>query len=40
MVKKQKATVNAENNSDDESFQYALTVALNHEQIIIHPEKI
>ena len=33
MVKKQKATINPENN-DDKCFQYALTVALDYEQII------
>ena len=32
MAKKKKATINPKNN-DDRCFQYALTVALNHEQI-------
>ena len=33
-----KATVNPKNN-DEKCFQYAVTVALNHEQITVHPEK-
>ena len=38
-LKNKKATVNS-NNNDNECFQYALTVALNYEQIKIHPEII
>ena len=39
MAKNEKATINPKNN-DDKCFQYALTVALNYEQIMIHPETI
>ena len=38
-LKNKKATINLKNN-DDKCFQYALTVALDHEQIKNHPEKI
>ena len=38
-LKKKKATKNLKNN-DDKFFQYALTVALNHEQIKNNPERI
>ena len=37
--KKEKSEINPENN-DNRCFQYALTVALNHEQIKSHPERI
>ena len=37
--KNKKATINPKNN-DDKCFQYALTVALNYEQIKDHPERI
>ena len=37
-LKNNKATINPKNN--DECFQYALTVALNYEQIKNHPERI
>ena len=40
MDKKQKTTINSINNKDNKYFQYAVTVALNHEQIGKHPEKI
>ena len=36
-LKNKKATINPKNNSDNNCFQYALTVALNHKQIKIHP---
>ena len=36
---KNKATINPKNN-DEKCFQYALIIALNHEQIKIHPERI
>ena len=36
-LKNKKSTINPENN-DDKCFQYALTVALNDEQIKSHPE--
>ena len=38
-LKNKKATINPKNN-DDNCFQYALTVALNYEQIKDHPERI
>ena len=38
-LKKKKATINPKNNGD-KCFQYAVTVALNHEQIKSHPERI
>ena len=38
-LKTKKATINPKN-KDDKCFQYALTVALNHEQIKDHPERI
>ena len=39
MDKNKKAAINPKNN-DDKCFQYALTVALNHEQFKNHPERI
>ena len=38
-LKNKKATINSKN-EDDKCFQYALTVALNHEQIKNNPERI
>ena len=38
-LKDKKATTNPKNN-DDKCFQYAVTVALNYEQIKSHPERI
>ena len=38
-LKNKKATINPKNN-DDNCFQYALTIALNHKQIKSHPERI
>ena len=38
-LKNKKDTINPKNN-DDKCFQYALTVALNYEQIKNHPERI
>ena len=38
-LKNKKATINPKNN-DDKCFQYALTVALNHEQIKKDPQRI
>ena len=38
-LKNKKETINKKNN-DDKCFQYALTVALNHEQIKSHQERI
>ena len=37
---KNKKTIINPKNKDDKCFQYALTVALNYEQIKHHPEKI
>ena len=37
-LKNKRATINPQNKKDDRCFQYALTVALNHEQIEGHPE--
>ena len=39
-VKNKRATINPQNKKDDRYFQYAVTVALNHEQIKDHPEII
>ena len=39
-VKNKRATINPQNKNDDRCFQYAVTVALNHEQIKDHPERI
>ena len=39
MAKNKKTSINSKNN-DNKCFQYALTVALNHEQIKSHPERI
>ena len=39
-LKNKKATINPKNKNDDRCFQYAVTVALNHEQIKDHPERI
>ena len=38
-LKNKKATINPKNN-DDKCFQYTITVALNYEQIKIHPGRI
>ena len=39
-LKNKKVTINPQNKKDDKCFQYALTVALNHEQIKNNPERI
>ena len=39
-MKNKKATVNPINKKDNKSFQYAVTVALNHDQIGKHLERI
>ena len=39
-VKNKRATINPQNKNDDRYFQYAVTVALNHEQIKYHPVRI
>ena len=38
-LKNKKATINPKNNEDN-CFQYALTIALNHKQIKSHPKRI
>ena len=38
--KNKKATINPQNKKDNRCFQYAVTVALNYEQIKDHPERI
>ena len=39
-MKSKKATINPVNNKDNKSFQYAVTVALNHEKLEKHSERI
>ena len=39
-IKNNKSTVNPINEKNKKCFQYAITVALNHEQIGKHPERI
>ena len=39
-IKNKRATINPQNKKDDRCFQYAVTVALNHEQVKDHPERI
>ena len=39
MVPNKKTTINPKNNNDN-SFQYAITVALNHQNINNHPERV
>ena len=39
-LKSKKVTINPINKKDDECFQYAVTVALNHEQINKDPKRI
>ena len=39
-LKNKKATINPQNKKDEGCFQYAVTVALNYEQIGDHPERI
>ena len=39
-LKSKKCTINPQNKNDNNCFQYATTVALNHEKINSHPEKI
>ena len=38
-IKKEKASINSKN-ADDKCFQYAVTVALNHEEIESHPKRV
>ena len=39
-IKIKKATINPINKKNNKCFQYAVTVALNHEEIVKHAEKI
>ena len=39
-VKTKRSRINSQNKKDNRCFQYAVTVALNHEQIKDHPERI
>ena len=39
-MKNKKATINPKNKDDDKCIQYAISIALNHEQIDNHPERI
>ena len=39
-LKNKKATINPQNKKDDKCFKYALTFALNHEQIKNNPDRI
>ena len=39
-LKNKKATINPQNKKDNRCFQYDFIVALNHEQIKDHPERI
>ena len=39
-LKNKKATLNPKNKKDDKCFQYAITAALNYQQIDNHPEDI
>ena len=39
-IKSKKATINPINKKNNKCFQYAVTVALNHEEIVKHAERI
>ena len=39
-MKNKKATINSISNKGNKCFQYALTIALNHEEIANHPKQI
>ena len=39
-LRNERAAINPQNKKDDKCFQYAVTVALNHQNIENHPEKI
>ena len=39
-ISSKKATINPKNTKDNKCFQYAITVALNHNEISSHPERI
>ena len=39
-IKNKKATINPKNKNNDKCMQYAISVALNHQQIYNHPERI
>ena len=40
MDKKEKATINVENDDDDKCFQYSMTVALNYDEIENHHQRV
>ena len=40
LMKNKKVTINPINKNDNKSFQYAVTVALNHEEIKKDPQRI
>ena len=39
-MKNKKATINPQNEYDDECFQYTVTIALNYDRIKNHPERV
>ena len=39
-IKNKKATINPKNKKDDKCFQYAVTIALNHDKIGDNPERV
>ena len=39
-IKNKKATINPQNEYDDECFQYVVTIALNYDRIKNHPERV
>ena len=39
-LRNKRATINPQNKKDSNCFHYAVTVALNHQKIYIHPEEI
>ena len=39
-ISKNKATINTKNENDEKCLMYAITVALNHQEIGEHPERI
>ena len=39
-LRNKRATINPQNKDDNNCFQYAITVALNHQSIENHPERI
>ena len=39
-IKNKKATINPQNKDDDKCFQYAITIALNYDEIGKNPERV